>query len=411
MATSTYNTSDLVSMAVKDSLYSDNMLINTVDKGYSSEFTQKSYVSGQTVTIEIAPQATFTSGRVGILQARKPKTVTATLGQYNGVFETSSIQKAYDQKGEAGITEYGRTIGKALCREMEITGFATAAQYFGNAVGTAGTEPGSLRTWSTARARVKSQLSHGITYAAASPDAMVALSDSLKHATNPGTAISKQYETGEVKRAMGLDFYESDSTFRHTAGTVDNTTPLVDGTPSNGATTLHIDGTTNGEIANISTKFTVGAVGAADAVYAVDPQSKKNLPYLYTFTCTATSSASTGSGDVDLTVNAMYDSTDSRQNMSQLPQDGAEITWQTEDSALAQQNIVYGPDALSLISVPLASDSSGGLKETFQNYDGCIIRTAIHPRDAINDTETLRVDACWAWFSPRPEHGCVVWGA
>jgi hypothetical protein len=407
----TFNTSSLVSMATKQALHSDSMLVNTVDKSYSKDFTQKKYTSGQTVTIEIEPQATITSGRVGVLQDRKPKTVTATLGQYNGVFETSSIQKAYDQNGEAGIVKFGRTIGLRLVREIERTGFSAAGQYFDNAVGTPGTEPGSLRTWATARARLDDQLAQGRIYGAMTPLAMVALSDSLKHATNPGTAISKQFVSGEVKHAAGIDFYQSNSTFRHTAGTVDNTTPLVDGTPANGATTLHIDGTTNAEVANISTKFTVGAVGAADAVYAIDPETKVNLPYLYKFSVTATSAASSGSGDVDLTVNAMFDSTDSRQNMSQLPQDGAEITWDTVDSELAQQNIVYAPDALSLISVPLASDSSGGLKETHDNYEGLQIRTAIHPRDAINDTETLRVDACWAWACPRPQHGCVVWGA
>ena len=93
----TFNTSALVSKATKQALHGDSMLINTVDKSRSKEFTQKKYTSGQSITLEIEPQATITAGRVGVLQARKPKTVTATLGQYNGVFETTSIQKAYDQ--------------------------------------------------------------------------------------------------------------------------------------------------------------------------------------------------------------------------------------------------------------------------------------------------------------------------
>jgi len=411
MPNNTYNVSNLVSMATKDALHSKSMLINTVDKSYSKDFTQKKYTPGQTITIEIEPQATITSGRVGVLQARKPKTVTATLGQYNGVFETTSISKAYDQNGEAGVAKFGKTLAMRLVREIERTGFSTAAQYFTNSVGSPGTDPGSLKTWSTGRARIESQLAVGRIYGAANPDAMVSLSDSLKNATNPGTAISKQYTSGIVQHAMGIDFYQSNSTYRHTAGTADNTTPLIDGAPSNGATTLHIDGTTNGDIVNISTKFTVGAVGAADAVYAVDPETKENLPYLYKFSCEATTAASSGSGDVDITVAAMFDSTDSRQNMSQLPTDGAEITFETEDAEQTQANIIYAPDSLSLISVPLASDSSGGLNEKFTTYGGVTVRTAIHPRDAINDTETFRADAVWAWTSPRPEQGCVVWGA
>jgi len=407
----TYNVSNLVSMAVKEALYAKSMLIPTVDKSYSKDFTQKKYTPGQTVTIEIESQASITAGRVGVLQSRKPTTTSVTLGQFNGVFETTSISKAYDQNGEAGVAKYAKTIAHQLVRQCEIDGFAAGARYFTNAVGTAGTEPGSLKTWSTGRARIDSQLAMGRIYGAASPDAMVSLSDSLKNATNPGTAISKQYKSGLVQHAMGIDFYQSNSTYRHEAGTADNTTPLVDGAPSNGATTLHIDGTTNGDIVNVSTKFTIGAVGAADAVYAVDPQTKVSLPYLYVFSCEATTAASTGSGDVDITVAAMYDSTDSRQNMSQLPTDGAEITFQTEDGELAQSNMIYAPDALTLVSVPLATDSSGGLNEKMTNYGGVNIRSAIHPRDAINDTETFRVDGVWGWASPRPNHGCIVWGA
>jgi len=79
MANNTYNVSNLVSMATKEALHSKSMLINTVDKSYSKDFTQKKYTPGQTVTIEIEPQASITSGRVGVLQVRKPKTVTATL--------------------------------------------------------------------------------------------------------------------------------------------------------------------------------------------------------------------------------------------------------------------------------------------------------------------------------------------
>jgi len=133
---------------------------------------------------------------------------------------------------------------------------------------------------------------------------------------------------------------------------------------------------------------------------------------LQKFSVISTSAASSGSGDVDLTVSpAFYDSTDSRQNISQLPADGATITFDTVDEESSQANILYAPSALSLITAPLASDSTGALKESFQTYGPVQIRTAIHPRDSINDQESLRVDAAWVWVAPRPEHGCVNWGA
>jgi hypothetical protein len=409
----TFNVSSLVSKQFVQSLHAKGNLINIADKSRSQDFTQKKYTPGQTVTIEVLPQASITSGRVASLQDQKPKTLTVTLAQYNGAFDMTSIQKEYDTNSEKDMRRFGDTIAMRLAREMEVTGFSTASQYVGNAVGNPGTEPGSLRTWATARSRITDALGPmRDCYAAASPLAHVAITDSLKNATNPGAVISNQYLSGRMKNAAGMNFFESNSTWRHTAGTADNTTPLVDGAPTNGSTTLHIDGTTNGDIVNVGTKFTVGAVGAADAVYAVDPETGNSLPYLQKFSVISTSAASSGSGDVDLTVSpAMYDSTDSRQNLSQLPPDGAEITFDTEDEQLAQQNLVFDKDALTLVSVPLGKDSSGGLNETFANYEGIQIRTAIHPRDGINDSEILRVDACWGWAVPRPEHACIVWGA
>ncbi len=408
----TFLTSSLVSKQVKQSLHAKGNLINLAEKKWSADFTQKKYVSGQTVTVEIAPQATISSGRVGTLQDRKPRSVTATLGQYNGVFDITSIQKQYDLDSENGCRQFMDTIAMRLVREMEVTGFQALAEGAGGAVGNPGTEPGSLRTWGEARAQITDQLGPMRNcYGAASPAAMVALTDSLKNAQNPQNVIGNQYLTGRMKEANGINFFESPSTYRHTAGTADNTTPLVDGTPANGASTLHIDGTTNGDIVANATYFTVGAVGASDAVYAVDPETKQNLPYLFKFPVKETSDASTGSGDVDITTIEMYDDTDPRQNMSQLPQDGAEITFDTEDEESAQCNVVFDRDAIALASVPLAKDESGGIKETFTNFEGVQIRTAIHPRDGINDTTIFRCDAVWAWFLPRYEHARIVWGA
>lgn len=407
-----FNVSDLVSRGTKQALSGESMLIMTVDKSYKADFVQKKYISGQTITIDIEPQATITEGRVGVPQDYLPKSVSATLGQYNGVFNVNSINKQFDMDGEAGVVKFGRTIGRRLIREIERTGFLHAAKQFTGAVGSPGSSPGSFRTWAEARAKIDDQLAEGKIYGACSPSDMVALADSLKNATNPENEITKLFRKGKVYDMAGIELYQCNSTYRHTAGTADNTTPLVDGAPAEGATTLHIDGTTNGDIVNVATKFTVGTIGSADAVYAVDPETKENLPYLYVFSAAATTAASSGSGDVDITVSeAMYGPGSSRQNMSQLPTDGGTIVFHTEDAEQAQMNMVYAPDALSLISVPPAKDSSGGLKEVFIEMYGVTVRMAIHPRDAINDFEALRCDAIWTWISPRPNHGQIVWGA
>src|SRR5574341_1580231 len=234
------NVSSLVSKQIVQSLHAKGNLINTVNKAYSKDFTQKQYTPGQTVTIDIAPQATITSGRVGVPQDMQHRSTSVTLGQYNGIFELTSIQKGYDIPQ---WRKFGDTIAMRMIREMEKTGFENARDTVALSVGDPGSQPGSLRTWAEGRAKITKALGPMRNYhAAADPLAMVALTDALKGATNPGDTISNQYLKGRMKTAAALNFYESESIARHTAGSATNSTPLTNGAVSTGASTIAIDG-------------------------------------------------------------------------------------------------------------------------------------------------------------------------
>jgi len=374
-----------------------------VNKAYSKDFTQKQYTPGQTVTIDIAPQMTISSGRVASLQDAKHRSVSATLAQYNGAYEITSIQKGYDIQQ---WRSYADTIADRLLREMEVTGFQPFRDKFPLSTGTPGTEPGSLRTWSQARAKITNQLGPDRDFhAAASPLAMVALTDSLKGAVNPGDAISNQYLRGRMKNAAGLNFYESQSVARHTAGTCTNSTPLTNGAVSTGASTIAIDGL-SASTATITkgTKFTI-----AD-VYAVDPETKQSLGYLQEFNVETTATGS-GSAIASLEISpTIYGPTSgSLQNVSALPANDKAITLSVVNSGTSSCNVVYDRDAITLISVPLPA--AEGDVHKFSNYDGIQIRVGMGAWDAINDTQIMRVDAVWAWAPLQLGHASLVYGA
>jgi len=397
----TFNPSSLVSKQMVQSLHARGMLINTVNKAYSKDFTQKKYVPGQTVTIDIEHQPTITSGRVANVQDVTNRTTSVTLGQYNGAFELTSIEKGYDIDG---WRKYADGIAMRLLREMETTGFTQAQKTCGNSVGNPGVEPGSLRTWAEGQAKIVDALGPDRKYyAAASPSAMVSLTDSLKNATNPTNTISNQYATAKMKSAMNMDFYQSTSTNRHTAGTGDNTTPIMNGASQTGST-ISLTGLTTTDTVTVGTKFTI-----AD-VYAVDPETKQALPYLKQHTVTATTTASSGNIAALPISPEIFGTSSTFQNVSVGNANSAAIVFLTEDEESAQGNLIYDKDALTLVSVPLPA-AVGPSVHTFANYQGIQLRTGIGAWSATDDTQVLRIDAVWAWGTLRPDHMCIVQGA
>lgn len=396
------NVSSLVSKQMVQSLHAKGNLINTVNKSYSKDFTQKKYTPGQTVTIDIAPQATITSGRVGVPQDMQHRSTSVTLGQYNGIFEITSIQKGYD------IPEwrkFGDTIALRLIREVEKTGHEFARDNVALSVGDPGSQPGSLRTWGEARAKLTKALAPMRNYhAAADPLAMNALTDSLKGCPNPGEEISNQYLRGRMTKAGGLNFYESPTIARHTAGSATNATPLTNGAVSTDAATIAIDGL-SAATATVKKgqKFTI-----AD-VYAVDPETKQTLSYLREFTVTADATGSSSAIAALAISPTIYGPTSgSLQNVSALPANDKTITFKTHTDAVRDANLVYDADAFTLVSVPLPA--AEGDVHTFGDYEGLQFRIGMGPWDPINDRQYMRVDAVWAWGMLNQDHACIVYG-
>lgn len=410
-----FNVSSLVSKGVVASLHAEGKLVNTCDTRYKNDFLQDSYTPGTTIAINKGPQFTVTSGRVANVQDVEYKSINATIVQYNEAISLTSIEKSYSLNSEEDMMKLGRDMGRRMLREVDRIGFQTLANQVGNNVGSPGAEPGSIRLFGRGAALMDDQLAPDADrYCALSPLGQVELIDSLKNAPNPGEEIGNQFLRGQMKRAMNLNFYSTPSVYRSTLGSATNTTPLTNGTTANGATTLDVDGLSAATATiKAGTKFTLGALGTSTAVYAVDPETKAVLPYLKMFTVT-TDATGISSEIAALAINPpIYDSTTSHQNVSQLPPNNAEVTLLlgsvTSGNTYAE-NVIYQKEAVQLIAVPLKAAQQKGV-HSFADFNGVPIRTGIGAWNAVNDSEILRVDACFVWAIPRPEHCCIVAGA
>jgi hypothetical protein len=400
-----FNVSSLVSKGIVAPLHAEGKLVNACGTDYKDDFIQKNYTPGLTLTIDKGPQFSVTEGRVAQVQDVVHSSTTVTIVQYNEAISVTSIEKSYKMNDEESMMKLGRDMGRRMLREVDRLGFQTIAKSVGNSVGTPGAEPGSLRLFGRAAALMDDMLAPDADrYCAISPLGQVELIDSLKNAPNPGAEIGNQFLRGSIKKAMNLNFMATPSVFRATLGTATNATPLTVGTTANGASTLSIDGLS---------AATATIKKGTTAVYAVDPETKAVLPYLKQFTVTADKTGAT-SAITDLPIEPpIYDSTDTRQNVSQLPPNDCEIVM-TLGSVTAgntyAQNPIWQKDAVQLVALPLRAAMKKDT-HTFTSYNGVPIRVGFGAWDARNDDEILRVDAAFAWVVTRPEHCAIVHGA
>lgn len=411
----TLNVSSLVSKGVVAPLHAEGKLVNTCGTRYKKDFLQNNYVPGVTLNVNKGPQFQVTSGRVANVQDVEFATMPVTVVQYNEAISMTSIEQTYSLDSEDSMMQLGQDMGRRMLREVERIGFQTMANAIGNNVGSPGTEPGAMRLFGRGAAFMDDALAPDAErYCALSPLAQAELVDAMKNVPNPGPEIGNQYLRGSMKKAMNLNFYSTPSVFRSTLGSCTNATPLLSSAATNGAATLAVNGlTASTSTIKAGTKFTLGVLGTATAVYAVDPETKATLPYLKMFTVT-TDAVGISSAIAALAISPkIYDSTSMHQNVSLLPPINAEVTLLLGTTAAGNtygQSVIYQKDAIQLIALPLKAARTKGTHE-FSDFMGVPIRVGIGAWDPINDSEILRVDACFAWFMPRPDHGCIVAGA
>jgi hypothetical protein len=290
-----------------------------------------------------------------------------------------------------------------LLREVDVTGFNHMALNTGNNVGTPGVDTGALRIYGEARAKIVEALApERECYAAINPMGNVALTDAMKNITNPGKEISNQYLRGRMKKAVGLNFYESQSIKRITAGTTTDFAGAVTTTSVSGATTLVLKSLGTGTI-TAGTKLTVAGV------YAVDPETKATLSYLKQFSILTDATIVGNAATVSISP-TIYGSDSVHQNVSGFPTADDVVTIVNSGSAstVDAQNVVYDKEAYTLVSVPLPKPK--GTVHRIINYNGIQIRVGYGSYDGTNDTQMLRCDAVWGWGNLRPDHACIVHG-
>jgi len=227
-----------------------------------------------------------------------------------------------------------------------------------------------------------------------SPRTEARLVNSLSGLFNPATRISQQYESGQMKNALGFDFFMDQTVITHTSGT------MTTGTVSTGnqtGYTLAVNGITG--------TLNVGDIITIAGVYAVNRVNKQNTGELRTFVVTsAVASGGTSIGIYPAIIPAVNGNAVQYQTVTASPLANATVT-NLLASTTYRKNVAYVPEAITMATGDLPLPNN--VKAARAQYDGISLRI-LTQYVVGTDQEVTRCDILYGGLAVRPEWMAIV---
>lgn len=366
MASNSFETSTWLAMESLRQLINPLEIAAMFNTDYNSEF-QKSFPIGATVSIpfpkQFVPDADNTLGYTP--QPIVDRHVDVTIDRVAKVhFEWDSIEKAL--KMPRGKEKVANTIIKpamtTMRNKIESDAALFAYQNTPNVVGILGTNPTTFDAVYGAAGQRLAEVAapagdHNVYL---SPAVTRALRASAVAQFNPSADLNRMWKKGLIGEANGFDTYQSNSLYRHTAGTwAGAVTVTTTQTGTTAISTLALTATT-GDTVKTGDKFNIAAVNE------VNPITYRSTGTLKQFTATANVTAAASAMTVTFSP-PMYGPGSPYQNVDALPVATSALTlWPgtaSPNGKVGTVNLAFGRNAFALVSVPLDNPAQGGTVE------------------------------------------------
>lgn len=333
------------------------LFCKSISKEDSSLWSEayKSASPGDTIYVKRPTQFTVGSSLdiTSSIQDVKETKVPLVLNKVGSVaIKFSSLEQAYDKPIKFWNDEFIEPAMISLAADLDKWALDLAASQTHNLVGTAGTQPGSIRGFLQARQKLVENDCplDNKAFFMINPATNTETVDARKGLFQKSDLIAKQYEMGYIGTGEGFNYMEGNLLPTYTNG-VDVTGIAVEASVvaiTNGMSTLGVDGVTTGATITKGSNFTIAGV------YDVHPITKQVLPTLKQFTVTA-NAVENGSNQAILSISpAIYYTADGRQNVSAAPVDETgTLTFFGLASTAYAQNLGFHKEAFRLATVPL----------------------------------------------------------
>lgn len=398
--TNTIVTPTAIATAALDILENELVFAKLVSRDYDDLFSYK----GDTVYVRkpVRPTIRTTAAISSIPDVEEGK-VAVSMDKQAGAdfnFTSKELTLSMDRIERDILRPYMVGIANQIDGDL-----AALAVNVWNWVGTPGN---NLDSWADAARGPQRLMENGVPMgdwrATVSPQDGYSLAGAFVQNTFDQTRTKSSIEMAKVGRVANADWYTTQNVRALTTGARGGT-PLVNGasqvsTWSNvkdtNTQTLNIDGASN----SITGWAKAGDVFTIAGVYAVNPQTKQTLTFLQQFVVTADVN-SNGSGQVAATISPAIITSGPYQNVSAAPADNAAITMVGSNSTAYYSNLVFAPQAFTLVTRPLDKPAERPMAAV-KSYKGISCRV-IPDYDFTNDVSRWRLDILYGVKATYPD--------
>lgn len=216
---------------------------------------------------------------------------------------------------------------------------------------------------------------------------------------NPSQKISEQFQSGQMKNALGFDFFMDQTVIKHTTGTYDSASGTVNGANQTG---------TSITVAAITGTLNKGDIITFDGVYAVNRVFKRTTGKLQQFVVTANVAA--GATVIPIYPALVPPSGGNQvqyQTVTASPANAAVMRLASKAGETYRKNLAYAPKAITMATADLVIPK--GVHEAARhNYDGISLRM-VTAYVMGTDQLATRLDILYGYLFVRPEW-CVIIG-
>ena len=214
---------------------------------------------------------------------------------------------------------------------------------------------------------------------------------------NPNARISKQYDEGQMKHAVGFDHFMDQTVIKHTTGSF--TAGTVNGANQTGNTLL---------VNAITGSLNVGDIITIAGVNTVNRVTKQTTGNARQFVITAAAP----SGSTSLSIypaivppNPVTGGAVQYQTVTASPANSAALTMFVAPNVTYRKNIAFAPEAITMATgdLPLPPNVDAARAQ----YDGISLRM-VNQYIVGTDQEAHRIDILFGALMVRPEWACAI---
>lgn len=381
-------TGDVIADRMLAHLTDEVTFLDKINTQYDSYFRGRGAKVGDSVRVKVPEPAVIRRGRIANLQPINDSTISVGLDEQIGVdLGATSAELALD------IEDFDRDYIKPkipdLVMAIEAAVLDTVVSQVPETVG----DYGLLNDMSTVLDAGK-RLDYNLAPRSGrimlvNPDGQAQAVNAFSTLFNNQATIGRQYQRGRMgSDTLGFDWFASTGMPTLTRGTA-NANYDINGVVADGTSTLPVD-TGTGTIKK-------GDVFTIAGVYDVHPQTKESLGFLKEFTVTTDSAG----GTATLSITPSIIATGSRQNVSALPADGADLVFKGTSGVVYGQNLAFTKDAFYFVTADLPVPKNMEAAAT-RTWNGINVRF-IMGYDITNDMFVSRFDVIYGGGLLRPE--------